>query len=115
VFGNSDKIYASPLLYQQLKDQSSLNPIGHMYGSIPIFVNSMFPYISNCLECSGTGVDKDDDTDCAKCRATGGKRVIGMVQNGSSMTLITEKLPRKFAPRFPKGLVIMPQLCKGLA
>ncbi len=84
---------------------------------IPVHESPLFPYEFNCRACDGTG-EGQDSTYCSRCGGAGAVRVEGMMtatvttslfSNDAvalpSATLITSKLPRKFDPYFPKGLV----------
>lgn len=86
-----------------------------LYG-IPVKTNPMFPYEVTCSSCEGSGSGGDEATYCPKCTGTGGTRYVGMMNSGSprswyepgQVVFLTEALPRKFEPSFPKGLMPVP-------
>ncbi|MFC0683193.1 hypothetical protein [Novosphingobium clariflavum] len=80
------------------------------YKGIRIEPHSVFPTEHSCTDCSGSG-EGVASTYCKPCGGAGRRRVVGMVDT----ILITEPLPKKFAPYFPRGIVASPPPCRGLA
>lgn len=93
-----------------LKDTQTLAPVRGM----PVLSSSQFPFVTKCKECGGTG-EGETTTMCLPCGGAGALKTIGMVDYGHRFDLITRRLPPKFKPRFPAGLVPPPPLSKGLA
>lgn len=91
-------------------DAGGYNP--WLSAAMPIYRSSVFPYQFECSTCGGTG-EGTESTYCKRCHGAGEIRVIGM-QSGPKPILITEPLPKKFEPHFPKGLVPAAPLSKGL-
>lgn len=121
----SDNMTLSPALYLKMiedckREMNSITGLSDllrpkpatMYG-IPVHSNPMFPMNLSCPECSGTG-EGVSSTYCPRCKGTGGTRTLGVMQNRGQTIMINDTLPKKFMPSFPKGIVAMPQICRGL-
>lgn len=80
-----------------------------LYAGIRIEANTMFPMEHQCSKCAGSG-EGNTATYCTGCGGAGRTRVVGMLDT----FLITEPLPKKFQPYFPRGLVSSAPLCRGL-
>ncbi|USM11521.1 DnaJ-class molecular chaperone [Citromicrobium phage vB_CbaS-RXM] len=93
-----------------------------VFGGVKVQKSSVFPYESTCSKCNGTG-EGIESTYCQPCHGQGATRIVGMMESGRrrtlmeipNMVLLTEPLPKKFAPSLPTGLVPKPPMCKGLA
>lgn len=91
------------------------NPLvsgANLFG-VRIQPSSAFPFEAECSACKGTG-EGTESTYCDKCSGAGRQRFEGVMQNGSQTILLTGKLPKAFAPYFPKGLVPPAPLSRGL-
>jgi hypothetical protein len=114
----------SPSLFRNLARSAELqeyaperNPLlgrsTSFYG-MPVVENAAFPFQTGCPTCSGTG-EGEESTYCPKCKGAGENRYEGMVRHGDQTILLTVPLPKRFAPRFPSGVVAAPPIARGLA
>lgn len=87
------------------------NPVDSFMG-IPMRSSPIFPYQADCQRCEGTGHGGRTSTYCQLCNGAGESRFVGAVMEGAKTMLITTKLPRKFDPEFPSGLVAQPRPCR---
>lgn len=85
----------------------------HDFMGIRIQANSAFPFQMPCKACNGSGKG-EESTYCPKCKGAGEIRYIGVMQNGSQTIVLTAPLPKRFAPRFPSGILPAPMLSRGL-
>lgn len=116
MFGN---LALGPAAFDRLaRGESFSNPLrgGSIIGSafgLPMRESPAFPHQWACQTCDGTGVG-EESTYCPKCNGAGEIRAEGMMTNDRQSVILTSKLPRKFEPSFPVGLVPAPKLSRGL-
>lgn len=117
----SHALYAD---FMRQGESNRMTPVRDLLGSNNAFYgmqvepSNMFPMVTPCAECRATG-EGSESTYCKKCDGAGKTKIDGMVVRGSfggttPMLLIKDTLPKAFQPRFPRGLVAPPQMCKGL-
>lgn len=85
-----------------------------IYGGVKVVPSASFPMEYDCSHCDGTG-EGETSTYCKHCHGAGRVRVEGMMKNGKETTFLTGRLPKKFQPSFPSGLVPKPPLSKGVS
>lgn len=101
-------IYIAEEFYEQLRAESARDGAEGLAAALlgpRIQVSHLYPFEVSCAECAATGADRTDGAYCRQCRGAGRTKHIGAMMDRGMMTVITAKLPAKFAPRFPLGLV----------
>lgn len=111
------KVYLSPSIYRNMKRDFGRNDLADAFGfgmaslyGMPIYESRALPHQFNCSVCDGSG-EGAENTYCKRCDGAGSIRIIGMMGE----TFITSPLPKAFQPSFPKGLVPLPPISRGLA
>lgn len=116
----SHDIYAE---FKRKNESNRMSPIrdllatNNQFYGMQVEPSNMFPMITPCAECRGTG-EGSESTYCKKCDGAGQTKIDGMVVQNSfgsktPMLLIRDSLPKAFQPRFPVP-VAAPAVCKGL-
>ena len=95
------------------------NPLPSTFLGVPIRTSSAFPAINDCMDCNGTG-EGETSTYCQKCDGAGRIQIDGMMTKGNPLKggetmLLRRELPKAFKPSFPRGIVALPPLARGLA
>ncbi len=93
-------------------------------GSVDVTVSHLFPYKQSCAVCNGTG-EGLTSTYCPSCHGAGAVEIIGAMLDGRDSfvrpaaamfgMIQGKRLPPRFLPRFPAGIVSLPPMCRGLA
>lgn len=94
-------------------DYSRSPPFGRIFG-MPVRESPMFPYVSACAKCGGSGDGGEESTYCAKCSGSGATKIEGVMtgarMDGSlsppQMTIITSPLPVKFPVGWPASVPV---------
>lgn len=121
----SNQMYLSARILREMEEKLTRDPISpgidaysfggrqHLLSGIDLIESPMFPNVSSCERCAGTG-EGTDSTYCKRCKGGGKIKYHGMMMPKTSMldllnmnkplpqpTLIVEYFPKVFQPRFP--------------